>query len=80
MSSRISSRVARRRHERLGANIRQLREAAGETQTAAAAAMGLNRGFLRGVEAGERNVSVERLFDIADHFEVTVAALLDGVT
>jgi transcriptional regulator with XRE-family HTH domain len=42
--------------------------------------MGLNRGFLRGVEAGERNVSVERLFDIADHFEVTVAALLDGVT
>lgn len=80
MSSHVPSRVARRRFELLGATIRELREAAGESQTAAAAAIGLNRGFFRGVEAGERNVSLDRLFDIADHFGVTPAALLKGVT
>jgi transcriptional regulator with XRE-family HTH domain len=44
----------------------------------AADAMGMTRQFLRGVEAGERNVSLERLFDIADHYGVKVARLLEG--
>jgi len=67
------------RLEALGANVRALREAAGESQVAAAAALGLNRGFLIGIEAGRRNVSVQRLFDIADHYGVAPAALLEQV-
>ena len=56
-----------------------MREAAGESQVAAAEALGLNRSFLIGIEAGRRNVSVERMFDIADHHGVRPAALLEHV-
>lgn len=61
----------------LGAAIRTLREAAGESKAAAAEAMNLNRTYFRGIEAGERNISLERLFDIADHYGVKVASLLE---
>ncbi|KEP41915.1 hypothetical protein MKSMC1_29130 [Mycobacterium kansasii] len=63
----------------LGANITKLREAAGETKSAAAEATGMNRWFYTSVEAGQRNISVERLFDIADHFGVPPAALLNDI-
>ena len=63
----------------LGAAITALREAAGETKSATAQATGLNRWFLTGVEAGQRNISIARLFDIADHFGVTPEALLKDV-
>lgn len=74
------SRVAQRRLTTLGANITSLREAAGESKSAASEAIGMNRWFFSGVEAGQRNISIERLFDIADHFGVPPAALLRGVT
>lgn len=64
----------------LGATIRDLREAAGETKSAAAVAMRMTRYFLIGIETGERNVSVERLFDIADQYRVRPASLLERVT
>jgi transcriptional regulator with XRE-family HTH domain len=63
----------------VGATVRRLREESGESLFTAAAAVGLDRGFLRGVETGQRNVSLERLFDIADHFEVVPGELLHGV-
>jgi len=64
----------------LGAAITRLREASGESKSATAAAIGMTRFFLRGVEAGERNISVARLFDIADHFGVPPAALFSDIT
>jgi transcriptional regulator with XRE-family HTH domain len=42
--------------------------------------MGMTRYFLIGIEAGERNVSVERILDIADHYGVRPASLLERVT
>jgi transcriptional regulator with XRE-family HTH domain len=63
----------------LGANITQLREAASETKAATSRATGIDRVFLTGVEAGQRNISVARLFDLADHFGVAPAALLKGI-
>lgn len=69
-----------RRLAALGSAITQLREAAGETKSATAQATGINRWFLTGLEAGQRNISIARLFDIADHFGVTPAALLKDVT
>ncbi|MGZ4524854.1 MAG: HNH endonuclease [Mycobacterium sp.] len=40
----------------------------------------MSRYLLSGIEAGERNVSVERLFDIADHYGVRPASFLERVT
>ena len=80
MATRAPTAADRRRLAQLGATIRALREAAGESKSAAAAAMGMTRYFLIGIEAGERNVSVERLFDIADHYDVPPAKLLEQVT
>jgi transcriptional regulator with XRE-family HTH domain len=80
MATRAATATDQRRLAALGATIRELREAAGESKSAAAAAMGMTRYFLIGIEAGERNVSVERLFDIADHYEVRPASLLERVT
>lgn len=70
---------SQRRLQKLGQTLRALREAAGESQVAVAQALGLNRGFLIGIEAGRRNVSVERLFELADHYGVPPAALLECV-
>jgi DNA-binding XRE family transcriptional regulator len=67
------SHVSQRRVAALGANITKLREAAGESKSAAAEATGMNRWFCTGVEAGQRNISIERPFDIADHFGVAQA-------
>lgn len=63
----------------LGANITRFREAANETKSATSRATGIDRLFLTGIEAGQRNVSIARLFDIADHFGVAPAALLRDV-
>jgi transcriptional regulator with XRE-family HTH domain len=71
--------LSQRRPAALGANITKLRESAGESKSAVAAATGINRWFLTGVEAGQRNISVERLFSIADHFAVAPAALFEDV-
>jgi hypothetical protein len=40
----------------------------------------MTRYFLIGIEAGGRNVSVERLFDITHHYGVRPASLLERVT
>jgi transcriptional regulator with XRE-family HTH domain len=42
-------------------------------------AIGMSRKFLADVEGGDRNISVERLFDIADHFGVPPAVLLENI-
>ena len=80
MVTRAATDTDRRRLAALAATIRELREAAGESKSAAAAAVGMTRCFLIGIEAVERNVSVERLFDIADHYGVRPASLLERVT
>jgi transcriptional regulator with XRE-family HTH domain len=53
----------------LGDAVRELRESVGESQVAAAA-LGMDQGFLRGIESGQRNFSIERLFVVADHYRV----------
>ena len=63
----------------LGEAVRQLRESAGESQVVAAATLGMDRGFLRGIESGKRNFSIERLFVIADHYQVHPRDLFKGM-
>lgn len=79
MGTRESAPTDAPRMAAVGAAIRELRENAGESKAAAAEAMGLTRQYLRGIEDGERNVSLERLFDIADHYGVKVKSLFEHV-
>jgi len=70
---------SRLRREEFGRALRALRESTGESQSAAAAAIGMDRSFYAGVEAGRNNVSLDKLFAIADHFGVKPARLLAGI-
>lgn len=61
---------------RLGQRLRELRSSAGETQATAAAAVGLARPYLSAVEAGRKNITLETLYALAEHFDVAPAELL----
>lgn len=64
----------------LGANIRALRLAAGETQAQAAAACGFgSRTFWTYLENGRSNVGVRKLLNVAAHYKVAVADLFGGL-
>ncbi|MDP7707450.1 helix-turn-helix domain-containing protein [Mycobacterium sp. TY815] len=80
MGGQMAADRAQQRLAALGANITRLREAANETKSATSRATGIDRIFLTGVEAGQRNISIAKLFDIADHFGVAPATLLSGIS
>lgn len=61
---------------RLGRRLRELRNSAGETQATAAAAAGLARPYLSAVEAGHKNITLETLYALAEHFDVDPTELL----
>jgi transcriptional regulator with XRE-family HTH domain len=60
----------------LGQRLRELRNCAGETQAATAEAVGLARPYLSAVEAGRKNITLETLYALAEHFDVDPAQLL----
>lgn len=61
---------------RLGARLRELRLAAGETQAHTAAAVDITRTYLSEIEFGRKNITLDTLFSLAQHFGVEPAALL----
>lgn len=65
--------------ERVGENIRTLRQARNLSQEELAGTCGLHRTFIGSVERGERNVSLGSLARIADALNVKVADLLRNV-
>jgi XRE family aerobic/anaerobic benzoate catabolism transcriptional regulator len=62
----------------LSRRARRLRQAQGLTLRALAARSGLSPRFLMAVEAGEGNISVRRLADLASALETTAADLLSA--
>ena len=60
----------------VGANIVALRTECGLTQEALALRSGISRNVLIDVEHGRRGLLYERLFDLAEALDVSVAALL----
>lgn len=62
--------------QRLGQRLRSLRSSAGETQAATAAAVGIARPYLSAVEAGRKNITLETLYALAEHFSVEPTELL----
>lgn len=59
-----------------GARIRALREEQEMSQEALALAAGLDRSYMGGVERGQRNVSIDNIYRIADALGKPVGALL----
>jgi len=61
----------------IGAEVRALRESRGWTQRTLAEASGLSGRYLAQLEAGQANVSVERLADLAEALEVELTSLFE---
>ncbi|WP_193045339.1 helix-turn-helix domain-containing protein [Mycolicibacterium baixiangningiae] len=64
------------RRRAVGQNIRRVRTERGLTQERLAEYCGVDRTLLVAVESGRRGLLYERLFDIADALEVSVAELV----
>jgi transcriptional regulator with XRE-family HTH domain len=59
-----------------GRRVRELRHLTGLSQEAFAAKIGLDRSYVGSVERGERNISIENIFLIAEGLRVAAAELL----
>lgn len=70
----VSTRLARRRT--FGAGVRALRERAGLSQEQLAHVAGLHRTYVGSVERGERNVSLDNIWALADALGVSPSDLL----
>lgn len=65
------------RRKVFGARVRSLREGRGESQESFAHKAGLHRTYVGAVERGERNVSLDAIWRLADGLETTPAAFFD---
>ena len=77
-----ATRSVLRKHMRavLADNVRAARQRAGMTQREVAALVaGAHESYIRGVEAGTKDISLVRAVEIADVLGVTVADLLKDV-
>lgn len=67
------------KRKRLGSRIRQLRYAHQINRKQFALMIGMDRGYLAGIETGKYNATFDKLVDIADGFGITLSELLEGV-
>lgn len=68
------------RQERLGAELRKLREAAGKTAREAAGLLGTNSVQMSQLESGKAGISEDRLRRLAAHYACSDQALIDALT
>ncbi|WP_331726420.1 helix-turn-helix transcriptional regulator [Streptomyces sp. NBC_00470] len=69
--------VARR--QAFGRRLRALRTGLGRTQADIAAEAGMDRAFYVNVEGGRNNISLDKIFSLADVLGVDVAELFRGL-
>ena len=65
--------------ERFGERVRSLRRERGYSQEGFAAACGLDRTYMGGIERGERNLALRNIHRIAQTLDVTLAELMRGL-
>lgn len=65
--------------ERLGARIKELRQATGLSQEKFALKIGMDRTYYASVENGKRNISVINLEKISKGLEMSLSELFRGV-
>jgi len=64
--------------ERIGLNIRTVREKQGLSQENLAAIAGLHRAYIGQIERGEKNIGLQNLEKIANALNVDIRALVDN--
>jgi transcriptional regulator with XRE-family HTH domain len=64
---------------RFGRRVRELRSQAGYSQEAFAAACGLDRTYVGGIERGERNLALRNIDVIARTLGISLAELFAGL-
>lgn len=73
------SKASEERHKRkFGERVRRLRKKIGLSQEKLALACVLDRSYIGGVERGERNISLNNIYKIAEALDVSVSELFDG--
>ena len=65
--------------ERFGLRLRELRKEQGYSQERFAAACGLDRTYIGGIERGERNVALRNIESIAQSLGISLAELMEGL-
>jgi len=77
----FNARMAKRADilERFGERVRALRKEQGYSQEAFAAACGLDRTYIGGIERGERNLALRNLEVIAQTLGITLSELMEGL-
>ena len=63
--------------QQLGERLKQYRMARGYSQEKFAAASGLDRTYIAGIESGKRNITIENAKKIADALSISLADLFD---
>lgn len=64
---------------RFGTRVRESRQKLGISQEELAARCELHRTYIGGIERGERNISLQNLFKIAEALETTASSLLQSL-
>ena len=64
--------------ERIGSNIRTVREKQGLSQEELGAIAGLHRAYIGQIERGEKNIGLQNLEKIANALDVDIRALVDS--
>lgn len=64
---------------RFGQRVRELRKAKDLSQEALAAACGLDRTYISGIERGRRNVSLRNIELIATALGISISELMKGL-
>lgn len=67
------------KRKRLGSRVRQLRNERQINRKQFSLMIGMDRGYLAGIETGKYNATFDKLVDIADGLGVTLSELLEGV-
>jgi len=73
------AKIRSRECDAFGTVVRALRESVGLSQEELAARTGLHRTYIGSVERGERNVSLQNIYRIAESLGITVASLMKRV-
>lgn len=67
------------KRKQLGSHVRRLRNEHQINRKQFALMIGMDRGYLAGIETGKYNATFDKLVDIADGFGITLSELLEGV-
>ena len=67
------------KRKQLGSRIRRLRNEHQINRKQFALMIGMDRGYLAGIETGKFNATFDKLVDIADGFDISLSELLEGV-